>query len=236
MEAPEVAMYLIKYLKASAATSERVHRQNFLNPGGEVDVYAGQDLVGRVRQRLNEAWVWLRYELCLAPDTGQTGEWEVVTDRGRDLADNPSAVETFRAAKYLPFGSLLPILEAEVRPLFVRGEYELAVLAAMRSVEIEVRRASDAAQDKIGYDLMTEAFKPHQGPLQNRDAPEAEQLRLRELFTGAIGYFKNPASHRRVTYADPIEVADIIRLADLMLRIVRSPAPSVETDGNEMTH
>lgn len=41
-----------------------------------------------------------------------------------------------------------------------------------------------------------------------------------EMFAGAIGLFKNPPSHRRVDYSDPTEAAEVVLLADLLLRIL----------------
>jgi hypothetical protein len=39
-----------------------------------------------------------------------------------------------------------------------------------------------------------------------------------ELFKGAIGLFKNPSSHRPVSYSDPTAASEIVLLADLLIR------------------
>ncbi|MGW0949251.1 TIGR02391 family protein [Streptomyces sp. NPDC002623] len=68
---------------------------------------------------------------------------------------------------------------------------------------------------------MRQEFKPDGGVLTDTGAHPGEQTAVMELFTGAIGAFKNLTSHRTVTLEDPMEAAEIIQVADFLLRILR---------------
>ena len=67
---------------------------------------------------------------------------------------------------------------------------------------------------------MRKAFTTNEGPLAEKAGDPGEQQATMDLFAGAVGKFKNPSSHRDVEYSDAREVADIIHLANQLLRIV----------------
>ncbi|OEJ21490.1 TIGR02391 family protein [Streptomyces agglomeratus] len=57
-------------------------------------------------------------------------------------------------------------------------------------------------------------------PTTDAGAEGGEHEAASALFAGAMGAYKNPASHRTVDFDDPIEAAEIIQFADLLLRHV----------------
>lgn len=67
---------------------------------------------------------------------------------------------------------------------------------------------------------MTWAFRPGDGPLQDRELEMGEQAGIMALYQGLIGTFKNPSSHRHVDFEDPTEAAEIILFVDLLLRML----------------
>lgn len=83
-----------------------------------------------------------------------------------------------------------------------------------------MRDAAGLPNELLGVNLMRKAFSPKDGVLRDPEAEGGEQQATADLFAGAIGAYKNPASHRTVKFDDPMEAAEVIQLADLLLRIV----------------
>ncbi len=116
-----------------------------------------------------------------------------------------------------------------MRTNFDLGDYETACFAAMKAVEVAVRDAAGLDNSLVGVKLMREAFQPHEngkagGALADAKAEGGEQAATANLFAGAMGAYKNPASHRTVDFDDPVEAAEIIQFADLLLRQSNGPS------------
>jgi len=166
---------------------------------------------------LAEAWGWLYAKGLVATSPDQSASDAMfVTRRGHQVARD--GLEPVRAAERLDV-DLHPDLERKVRRQFLMGEYELAAFAAVRQVEIRVRRLAGGSDSELGVKLMRRAFGDG-GPLRSPALDPGEQDARRELFTGAVGVFKNPTSHREVEYSNPTEAAEVILFADLLMRML----------------
>jgi len=164
-----------------------------------------------------EAWAWLHNRGLVAWDPDQDSAGAMfISRRGRQLLDD--GLPWLRAVERLDV-ELLPILEQNARPQFLRGDFETAAFVAMKEVEVRVRNLACLPNSVLGTKLMQEAFRP-QGPLWRSELDGGESVALMDLFKGAIGLFKNPSSHRRVDVQDPAEAAEIVLLADLLLRLL----------------
>ncbi|WP_400160188.1 TIGR02391 family protein [Arthrobacter sp. BPSS-3] len=168
--------------------------------------------------RLSDAWAWLESHGLIGPGTAAASKWQRVTAPGQELADDPNSISKVWAAERLA-GPLNPLLSS-AQTNFSLGDFETACFAALKTVEVEVRRAAGLPDELVGVKLMRRAFHAADGPLTDADAEGGEREATASLFAGAIGAYKNPASHRTVQFDDPVEAAEIIQLADLLLRIV----------------
>lgn len=176
-----------------------------------------------IRHALVEAWAWLEAQGLIIPGTGGAvghNPWRMLSRRARKFADEVEFTR-FAVARRLPREVLHPRIAQGVWMSFMRGEFDVGVLQAMKAVEIAVREASGLS-NLIGVDLMRRAFGPNGGPLTDMGADGGERTGRMELFAGAIGSFKNPLSHRDVNLDDPNEALELILLANHLLRIVDS--------------
>jgi uncharacterized protein (TIGR02391 family) len=166
---------------------------------------------------LVEGWAWLQRECLLAPRPGASADFMILTRRAKQITSRVQ-MEVYRRANLLS-GMLHPRIENESKAAFLRGEHETAIFNAFKEVEVAVREAGKFSANDLGVALMNEAFKPQVGPLSDKKLPEPEQIGLRNLFSGAIAYYKNPGSHRHFP-TDPLEVVEALFFASLLLRIV----------------
>ena len=166
--------------------------------------------------------------IAYRPFKGDQGANYFVTRRGQTYKTHVD-FESFRRAKILPREMLPDAIDQSVFPMFLRGQYETAVLEAFRLLEIRVREACHEKdpqfdRDLIGRDLMAQAFQEQSGPLTDNSEPTPERECLKLLFMGAIGRFKNPSSHRHVPFDDPREAAELISFAGHLYRVVEERA------------
>jgi uncharacterized protein (TIGR02391 family) len=168
-----------------------------------------------VGRALAEAWQWLQNDGLMMPDPEQSSGWFCLTRKGRSLR-TPNDVGAYRHGRALPSILLEPTLAEKVRPMFQRGDYDVAVLQAFKIVEVAVRSAASLSEDLVGVKLMREAFKPDGDLLADKDTVLGERVAVMELYAGAMGHCKNPSSHRDVRI-ERTEAAQLILFASYLL-------------------
>jgi uncharacterized protein (TIGR02391 family) len=173
-----------------------------------------------VANALAEAWDWLCSEGLLARAFGTRDDPEAffVTRRGREILDHLEPLAMLRAQRRL--GVELHVRLADrLRPLVRVGAFEQAALDALREVEVRVRELAGTKQARsmVGVKLMRYAFGDD-GPFDGVVTDPGERAGLRDLFCGAFGAVRNPLGHRTVEWDDATEAAEMVLLADLLMR------------------
>lgn len=233
LEVEEIAAVLLVHLNSYDGSSGHsgavqlglVNQYNFFNDLRNIPQYGARQ--AEVNRVLMEAWAWLQAEGFLVPAPDMSGHSFFLSRRAQRLKTRGDFA-AYRKASLLPKGQLHEVIAAKVYPAFLRGEYDTAVFQAFREVEIAVRKAGKFGADDVGTELMRSAFRPvnrpdkpvvQAGPLTDKSLPVAEQEAMAHLFTGAIGLYKNPQSHRNVP-TDAVDASEVIVFASHLLRIV----------------
>lgn len=219
MPVSALAEILFFYLRANHEPN-RLHRLNILT--SLVDRYhRGHQEAGI--HIWCEAWAYLEHQGLLATDPNGS---QFITRRGEAV----KAREDFTSYTHgalLPDSMLHMTIWTEVKPLFLQGKYETAVLEAYRQVEIAVRDEGKYAPEDFGVDLMRKAYHAVTGPLRDETLPKPEREAMAHLFAGAIGLFKNPASHRKPAIWNPEHAALQILIANELLQITTERAVGI---------
>lgn len=220
----ELGGILLQVLINREKKKEKLNRHNFIgelfNQGSP---YPGSYSTS-IPRAIAEAWNWLLGEGLIAVDPGAGltgGDWVFVTRLGHEII-NTDSFEAFRKGSLLPRRILHPKIAEKVWSNFIRGDYETAIFQAFKEVEVAVRENGGFDNSKYGVSLMRLAFHPETGTLTDSSSPPSERQALSDLFSGSIGYYKNPSSHRTVIISEPIEAAEILIMASHLLRIIDS--------------
>jgi len=91
-----------------------------------------------------------------------------------------------------------PVIRTKAFGALQREEFSNAVFLAFKAVEVRVRELSGLPVELVGTALMRKAFDVDDGPLSDLSVPRAEREAKSHFFSGAIGCYKNPHSHRDV--------------------------------------
>lgn len=185
----------------------------------------GGEQFKQLQRHISEAWFWLEFEglIALQPD----GRNVFITRRGKAISSQEDW-QRFAASRVLPRNQLHPKIQPKAWPPYLRGAYDTAVFEAFKAVEVAVRAAGSFAPTDVGRDLMSKAFKvadpkktgDRDGPLVDATLPRPEQEGMLLFFMGAFALYRNATGHRYVNFADPAEAAEVILMANHMMRIV----------------
>jgi uncharacterized protein (TIGR02391 family) len=177
-----------------------------------------RELRDRVMTAIVEALAWLESQVLIMQNWEQPSSYYMLTRRGRSLVGK-AKFEAYRSGRTLPLDLLPQKLGDKVYHLYLRGDYETAVFQAFKMVETAVREAGEYKDDLFGVALMREAFHPERGRLTDMMSIMPEREAMSALFSGAIGYAKNPPSHRDVAM-ERQDAARLIVFAAHLLGIV----------------
>lgn len=208
----------------SPAQHGMVHLGNFVGQfNREYDYNGNYGAQQEVNNAISAAWNWLRVNGLVCSDTGANPSFDRITKLGHQVKDR-NGVRGLLSEELLPGAFIHPTLLQDARPLFLQGRFETAVFEAFKALEVAVRNAGNYGAGKIGVSLMSAAFHPENGPLTDPTLEGGERQALMQLMSGAIGSYKNPASHRKVEITRD-DAREMIILASHLLKIVDARTP-----------
>jgi uncharacterized protein (TIGR02391 family) len=187
-----------------------------------------------MRLSLFEAFQWLENEGLIGNASSSIPPLKRVTRAGSEFAGPDGQARTERS-RLLASQLIHPVILNKVKDDFLKGDFDAAVGKAFNELEYRVRELTSISASVVGVSLMRQAFATSSGPLANASDLPAEQESVAHFIAGAIGWFKNPHSHRRVGRTEAVESAQLIVVASYLLGLVEARASANQPASNPST-
>ena len=223
IELEEAALTLLHFLKVrvSEHPNKMIHRRDI---SVEIAMLFRQSTSTRqpipreneFMQKIAGAFDYLKFNCLLSAKVEQENSY-VITEKGW-ATEGDSDLETSRLLKMFVDKQLHQRVIDSSYDSFLRQDYDNAVFKAFRALEDRVRMEAGLTKETIGRGVMNTAFKDG-GTLRDPTEHKTEADSFMNICSGAVGYLKNPSSHRAVNF-DPIEVIEILFMASWMHRQV----------------
>jgi uncharacterized protein (TIGR02391 family) len=160
----------------------------------------------------------------------------VIQEQNATIQEQNTTIQDLKKQIADPFRMALPLLHPKIQhrcgALFNSGQFEDAIFNATKTIEDEIRRLIGADENLLGTSLVSEALARKPSPPLLFSPIVAEQEGAHFLFRGAIGWLKNPRSHRYLDTDDRTAAFEAIAFASFLMRmldaakVATSPRPA----------
>ena len=205
-------------------TEENFVRSLYPNLGSVPGYQENQQNRDFVTRAIYESWAWLNGQALIVMPDSANRTYRVLSRRAEQFGGYQEFLD-WHETRFLNREALthLPI---DIWDDFLQRRFSNAVQSAFRHLEIEIRRVGTYPDDKIGLDLVNDAFAPgdnrgrQPGPLADPRLQVAERQGVQALFRGGMATYRNPTAHREIEFESAAEVAEIIIFANKLARMV----------------
>lgn len=168
--------------------------------------------------------IQMMFTMGLITESGTRGDPYIYLTRAGIALDGPDAVAAHRARVMTAQEILDPQIVNAVWSAYLRGDYDIAIAYSFKRVEVAMREKGGYSAGDFGERLIKRFFGDFRLP-GSPDGPKPSTLTPEEqMFIGALGIYRNPASHEDTTIENPERAMEVLLLSNHLLHLVRSAA------------
>jgi uncharacterized protein (TIGR02391 family) len=148
----------------------------------------------------------------------------IIYQQNATIQQQNATIEGLRKQVADPFRLALSLLHPKIQhrchASFESGQFEDTIFNATKTIEDEIRRLIGADEAIVGIALVSKAFTGNPSPHLVLSPVPAEQEGAHMLFRGAIGWLKNPRSHRYIDTDSRAAAFEALAFASSLMRML----------------